>query len=189
MKNQRIVLLYVLVLIGLAACKNDAKNEAPKNLGPNDLLTVEAPPITGPESVAEINKLVKDIDAQMDSFNVAGPNYVFEGKEKIEVMVYSNAIAPQLIYSKSAKSESWYYLKDRRPVFLKELVLAENGFVQNRFYYGTKDLIGAETLKGASPDATNTGKPRRYRGEKDDFRLSGEAVTGKALEYLYGKMK
>lgn len=191
MKNQSILILCVLLVLGVFACKNDAKSDADsKGIGPNDLLKVDAPPITGPESTAEINKLVKRIDAEKDSMNAAGPNYVFNGnKERIEVMVYSSAEAPQLIYCKATKLESWYYLKDRRPVYLKELALTDEGFVQNRFYYGTKDLIGAETRKGSSPDATNTGAVGKYRGDKDDFRLSGEAVTGKVLEYLYGKMK
>ena len=104
-------------------------------------------------------------------------------------MVYSDPEAPQLIYCKTPKLESWYYLVDRRPVYLKEIALTENGFLQNRFYYGPKKLIGAESRQGASPDATNTGAAASYRGAKDDYRLSGEAVTGKALEYLYGKMK
>ncbi len=189
-KNQRIVLLSLLVLLGMMACKNEAKNDVEtKGLGDNDLLTVEAPPITGPESIAEIEKLVKSIDNQMDSLRAAGPVYVFEadGKEKVDVTVYSNQEAPQLVYCKALKVESWYYLKDRRPVYLKEIALTEDGFVQNRFYYGTKKLIGAETRKGASPDATNTGEAGKYRGEKDDFRLSGEAATAKVLVYLYGK--
>ncbi|WP_148270121.1 hypothetical protein [Haliscomenobacter hydrossis] len=188
MKNQRIVLLSLLVLLGMMACKNEAKIDAEtKELGPNDLLTVDAPPITGPESIAEIEKLVKSIDGQKDTLRVTGPVFVFEGKEKVDVTVYSNQEAPQLVYCKAPKVESWYYLKDRRPVYLKEIALTEDGFTQNRFYYGTKKLIGAETRKGASPDATNTGEAGKYRGEKDDFRLSGEAATGKVLVYLYGK--
>lgn len=187
MKNQSILILCVLLVLGVFACKNDVDSKGTSN---EVLVDVYAPPITGPESIAEINKLVKRIDAEKDSMNVAGPNYVFDGnKEKTEVMVYSNTEAPQLIYCKASKLESWYYLKDRRPVYLKELALTENGFVQNRFYYGTKDLIGAETRKGPSPDATNTGAVGKYRGEKDDFRLSGEGVAGKVLEYLYGKMQ
>ncbi len=190
MKNQSILLLSLLLLLGFVACKNDGKNDGDtKVLGPNDLLEVDAPPITGPESIAEVEKLVKSIDGVMDSMNVAGPNFVFNGNEKTEVMVYSYEGMPQMIYCKAPKVESWYYLKDRRPVYLKELVLSKDGFVQNRFYYGTKELIGAESLKGASPDDTNNGTPKRYRGAKDDFRLSGEAATAKVLEYLYGKMK
>lgn len=190
MKNQSILLLSLLLLLGFMACKNDGKNDGDtKVLGPNDVFEVDAPPITGPESIAEVEKLVKNIDGIMDSMNVAGPNYVFNGNEKTEVMVYSYEGMPQLIYCKAPKLESWYYLKDRRPVYLKELVLTEDGFVQNRFYYGTQKLIGAERRKGASPDETNSASPGRYRGKKDDFRLSGEAVTGKVLEFLYGKMK
>lgn len=189
MKNQSFLLLSLLLLLGFAACKNDGKNDGTKVVGPNDVLEVDAPPITGPESIAEVEKLVKTIDGEMDSMNVAGPNYVFDGNEKTEVMVYSYQGTPQLIYCKAAKLESWYYLKDRRPVYLKELALTENGFVQNRFYYGPKELIGAESREGASPDDTNKGAAKKYRGAKDDFRLSGEATTGKVLEYLYGKMK
>ena len=190
MKNQSILLLSLLLLLGFVACKNDGKNDGEtKVLGPNDVFEVDAPPITGPESIAEVEKLVKSIDAVQDSMNVAGPNYVFNGKEKTEVFVHSYEGMPLMIYCKTPKLESWYYLKDRRPVYLKELVLTEDGFVQNRFYYGTKELIGAESRKGASPDATNNGAAKRYRGAKDDFRLSGEAATAKVLEYLYGKMK
>ena len=189
-KNQSILLLSLLLLLGFVACKNDGKNDGgTKFLGPNDVFEVDAPPITGPESIAEVEKLVKSIDGVMDSMNVAGPNYVFNGNEKTEVMVYSYEGMPQMIYCKAPNQESWYYLKDRRPVYLKELVLTENGFVQNRFYYGPKELIGAESRKGDSPDATNNGAAKRYRGAKDDFRLSGEAATGVVLEYLYGKMK
>ncbi len=190
MKNQSILLLSLLLLLGFVACKNDGKNDGDtKGLGPDDVFEVDAPPITGPESIAEVEKLVKSIDAVQDSMNVAGPNYVFNGKEKTEVFVYSYEGMPLMIYCKTPKLESWYYLKDRRPVYLKELVLTEDGFVQNRFYYGTKELIGAESRKGPSPDATNNGPAKRYRGAKDDFRLSGEAATGVVLEYLYGKMK
>lgn len=192
MKNQSFLLLSCMLLLSILGCKNDAKNAGEtKALGPNDILEVDAPSIKGPESIAGIEKLVKKIDADLDSMTVAGPNYVFEGpeKEKIEVMVYSKDGMPQLIYGKSAKLESWYYLVERRPVYLKELVLTENGFVQNRFYFGTKELIGAESRKGASPDEANSASPSRYRGAKDDHRLSGEATTGKVLEYLYGKMK
>lgn len=189
-KNQSILLLSLLLLLGFVACKNDGKNDGEtKVLGPNDVFEVDAPPITGPESIAEVEKLVKSIDAVQDSMNVAGPNYVFNGKEKTEVFVHSYEGMPLMIYCKTPKLESWYYLKDRRPVYLKELVLTEDGFVQNRFYYGPKELIGAESRQGASPDATNNGAAKRYRGAKDDFRLSGEAATAKVLEYLYGKMK
>jgi hypothetical protein len=191
-KNLLFLLLSIVLLLGAAACKNETKTAAEtKELGPNDLLDVKIPPLVGPESVSEIEKLAKSIDKQLDTLNAAGPNYVFEGEEKtkIEVMVYSNAEAPQLIYCKSPQVESWYYLKNRRPVLLKEIALTENGFIQNRFYYGTKDLLGAETRSGASPDETNRGEVKKYRGKRDDFRLSGEAVTGKALEYLYGKIK
>ncbi|WP_373551652.1 hypothetical protein [Haliscomenobacter sp.] len=190
MKNQSILLLSLLLLLGFVACKNDGKNDGEtKVLGPNDVFEVDAPPITGPESIAEVEKLVKGIDAVQDSMNVAGPNFVFNGKEKTEVFVYSYEGMPQMVYCKTPKLESWYYLKDRRPVYLKELALTESGFVQNRFYYGPKDLIGAESREGASPDDTNKGAVKKYRGAKDDFRLSGEAATGKVLEYLYGKMK
>lgn len=194
-KNRSFLLLSFMLLLGLlnfSGCKNDAKNTGEtKALGPNDVLEVDAPPIKGPESIAGIEKLVKSIDADLDSMTVAGPNYVFEGpeKEKIEVLVYSKDGMPQLIHCQNPKLESWYYLLERRPVFLKELVLTENGFVQNRFYYGTKELIGAESRKGASPDEANSASSGRYRGAKDDYRLSGEAATGKVLEYLYGKMK
>jgi len=187
-KNRSILFLILWTLLGFVACKNDAKKEvAAQNDAPDGVFKVDAPPIRGPETVAEIDELVKGIDAQKDSLRVAGPNYVFAGKEKTEVMAYSDALAPQLIYCKTALLESWYYLVDRRPVFLKEISLTDKGFVQNRFYYGTKKLIRAETRSGPSPDATNNGAPRNFRGDKDDLRLSGEAVTGKVLEYLYGK--
>lgn len=186
-KNQNFLLLSCMLLLSLLGCKNDVKNA---EANPDGVWEVDVPPIKGPESIAGIEKIVKKIDAEMDSMDVAGPNYVFEGPEKtkIEVMVYSKDGMPHLVYTKAPNLESWYYLLERRPVYLKELVLTENGFEQNRFYYGTQKLIGAERRKGASPDEANNASPGKYRGAKDDFRLSGEAVTGKVLEFLYGKM-
>lgn len=191
-KNQNFLLLSCMLLLGLLGCKNDANNNGEANeTDSNGVWKTDAPPIKGPESIAGIEELVKKIDAEMDSMSMAGPNYVFEGPEKtkVEVMVYSKNGLPHLVYTKTPKLESWYYLLERRPVYLKELELTENGFVQNRFYYGTQKLIGAERRKGASPDEANSASPGKYRGSKDDFRLSGEAVTGKVLEFLYGKMK
>lgn len=186
-KNQSFLLLSGMLLLSLLGCKNDVKTE---ETNPDAAWKTNAPPIKGPESIAGIEKIVKNIDAEISAMTVAGPSYVFEGAEKtkVEVMVYSKDGMPHLIYTKAPKLESWYYLLERRPVYLKELELTENGFVQNRFYYGTQKLIGAERRKGASPDEANSASPGKYRGAKDDFRLSGETVTGKVLEFLYGKL-
>lgn len=94
-----------------------------------------------------------------------------------------------MIYTISGGTERWYYLLDRRPVFLKELIASEKEFVQNHFYYGTKNLIQADSRNAKTKQELNTAEVRSYPGNREDFQLSGEATTAKVLEFLYGKMK
>jgi hypothetical protein len=181
--------LFLGLVLALSACKAEQKEKGPKAIQPNDPLMPDTEITSGPKDIREVKQVVAEIDGMMDTLQKKGPLYVREVPEFMtELSVFSSQGQNLILHAKTPVREAWFYLVEERPVFLREQILGKDGFTEHRFYYGRKDLLAAETRKGASPDALEQAEAKKYRPEgDDDYRMGVKSVFAKYMEYTMGK--
>lgn len=178
-------LLLFLICSAFYSCKSDEsiENEAEKS-----------PPVfqmtdVGPETVPLIEKEVERIVKEMNDYEVKGPITVKHVEGLAEMTLYNLAGVPVVIKTQKAQTEQWFFLYNRRVIYLRELIYQDDSLTENKFYYSNTSMINATQKEADNQSELSKATSSKFRkGFKKDYRLDVREVNFLVIGFLYGDL-
>ena len=178
-------LLLFLICSAFYSCKSDESVE-------NE--TEKSPPVfqmtdVGPETVPLIDKEVERIVKEMNDYEVKGPITVKHVDGLAEMTLYNLAGAPVVIKTQKAQTEQWFFLYNRRVIYLRELIYQDDSLTENKFYYSNTGMVNATQKEAENQSELSKSTPSKFRkGFKKDYRLDVREVNFLVIGFLYGDL-
>ncbi len=178
-------LLLFLICSTFYSCKSDESidNEAEKS-----------PPVfqmtdVGPETVPLIDKEVERIVNEMNDYEAKGPITVKHIDGLAEMTLYNLAGVPVVIKTQKAQTEQWFFLYNRRVIYLRELIYQDDSLTENKFYYSNTGMINATQKKAENQSELSIVSSSKFRkGFNKDYRLDVREVNFLVIGFLYGDL-
>jgi hypothetical protein len=176
-------LLFFLICNFLFSCKSEENVDNETEQGPPVFQMTDV----GPETVPLINKEVERIVREMNSYESKGPITVKHYNGLAEMTLYNLNGVPIVIKTQKAQTEQWFFLYNRRVIYLRELIYGEKSLIENKFYYSNTGMIHAVQKEAQNQAALASVKPESFRkGFKKDYRSSVQEVNLLVFRFLYG---
>lgn len=178
-------LLLFLICSSLYSCKSDKSIENETEKGPPVFQMTDV----GPETVPLINKEVERIVKEMNTYEVKGPITVKHLDGLAEMTLYNLSGIPVVIKTQKAQTEQWFFLYNRRVIYLRELIYEESSLTENKFYYSNTGMINAVQKEAKDQSELPKVEPSKFRkGFKKDYRLNVQEVNFLVISFLYGDL-
>lgn len=178
-------LLFFLICSSLGSCKPDESIKNDSEKGPPVFQMTDV----GPESVPLINKEVERIVKEMNTYEVKGPITVKHIEGLAEMTLYNLSGVPVVVKTQKAQTEQWFFLYNRRVIYLRELIYEENSLTENKFYYSNTGMINAVQKEAKNQSDLPKVEPSKFRKEfKKDYRLDVQEVNFLVISFLYGDL-
>jgi len=178
-------LISVLLSTVLWGCKenNDSPEETEKVAPVFEMADV------GPETVALINKEVERLVLEMDTYEVKGPITVNHLDGLAEMTLFNFQGLPTVIKTQRGQREQWFFLYNRRVIFLREVNYFQDHLTENKFYYSNTGMIKALEKEAKDQAGLATAESNRYRRKsQNDYRLDVREVNFLIIKFLYGEI-
>jgi hypothetical protein len=178
-------LLLFLICSAFYSCKSDEsiENEVEKS-----------PPVfqmtdVGPETVPLIDKEVERIVKEMNDYEVKGPITVKHVDGLAEMTLYNLTGVPVVIKTQKAQTEQWFFLYNRRVIYLRELIYQDDSLTENKFYYSNTGMINATQKEAENQSELSKVNSSKFRKSfKKDYRLDVREVNFLVIGFLYGDL-
>jgi len=178
-------LLFFLICGFLYSCKSDKSIDNEVENGPPVFQMTDV----GPETVPLINKEVERIVKEMNTYEVKGPITVKHLDGLAEMTLYNLAGVPVVIKTQKAQTEQWFFLYNRRVIYLRELIYEENALTENKFYYSNTGMINAVQKQANNQASLPEVESKKFKkGFKKDYRLNVQEVNFLVISFLYGDL-
>jgi len=178
-------LLLFLICSYLYGCKSDESIENETEKGPPVFQMTDV----GPETVPLINKEVERIVKEMNTYEVKGPITVKQEEGLAEMTLYNLNGVPVVIKTQKAQTEQWFFLYNRRVIYLRELIYDEHSLTENKFYYSNSGMINAVQKEAENQAELPKIEPSKLRkGFKKDYRFDVREVNFMVIGFLYGDL-
>jgi hypothetical protein len=178
-------LLLFLICSSFYSCKSDESIEKEPEKSPPVFQMTDV----GPETVPVIEKEVERIVKEMNDYEVKGPITVKHVDGLAEMTMYNLAGVPVVIKTQKAQTEQWFFLYNRRVIYLRELIYQDDLLTENKFYYSNTAMINATEKVAVNQSELSKTTPSKFRkGFKKDYRLDVREVNFLVIGFLYGDL-
>lgn len=178
-------LLLFLICTAFYSCKSEESVE-------NE--TEKSPPVfqmtdVGPETLPLIDQEVERIVKEMNDYEAKGPITVKHIDGLAEMTLYNLAGVPVVIKTQKAQTEQWFFLYNRRVIYLRELLYQDDSLTENKFYYSNTGMINATQKEAKNQsDLSKVTSSKFRKGSRKDYRLDVREVNFLVIGFLYGDL-
>ncbi len=143
-----------------------------------------------PRNQSDIFEFITNVEEAKDTMQQRGPITVSRGGDSIEVTGYMHGSQPIMVYARYPDKQEWYYLKESKLVFLKEMISASTGsstIVENHFFYNDSTLLGNRTRNAPSLDSLMKISFSAISEQAGDYRFDPKKANESAINFIYGR--
>ena len=167
-------------LIGLASCVQDSTKSG----------KFDRTGLNIPRNQADIFEFITNIEETKDTMQQRGPISVNRDSTTIEVTGYMQEGQPVLVYAQYPAKQEWYYLKNSKLVFMKEMIGGADSIspiVENQFFYNDSTLLGNRTRSAGSLDSLAKISFSEMIQVTSDYRFDPRKANESAINFIYGR--
>lgn len=178
-------LLLFLICTAFYSCKSDESVENETEKGPPVFQMTDV----GPETLPLIDQEVERIVKEMNDYEAKGPITVKHIDGLAEMTLYNLAGVPVVIKTQKAQTEQWFFLYNRRVIYLRELLYQDDSLTENKFYYSNTGMINATQKEAKNQSDLSKATSSKFRkGSRKDYRLDVREVNFLVIGFLYGDL-